>query len=478
MRSLRARAFAAITAAILASVGVTLILAVVLVRRSVQDDALKALARQATLVAKQQPALAAARPPTSLGVFFKTQQERLAILPLPQAAILLPPAGSAAIRAGRPAQGSVEVGGRRYLYAARRDGQRAIVLLRAAKLEASDWQPFTVAFAIAATVGAAIAGIVAFLLSGAVARPIRRVALASRALAAGERPGPLPLKGPDELASLGMAFNQMAEELAHARDAERSFLVSVSHELKTPLAVIRGHGEALLDGVIAVPKAAGIVVGEAKRLERLVRDLLDLARLNQHTFTVTPEPVDLAQLVHEAHGRHEAEARRIGVSLVAEARAPAPAIADPDRILQVLSNLIENALRSTPTAGVITVTAEPGGLTVADTGPGLAPEDLPRAFERFFLYNRHATNRAVGTGLGLAIVKELTEAMQGTITVQTAPGQGTRFVIQIPGAPAPPDASTSVRTNPAHPPRSPSGKAGAGSTTGSTRLHPTDAAKQ
>jgi two-component system, OmpR family, sensor kinase len=439
VRSLRARAFAAIAVAVLASVAVTLILAVVLVRRSVEHDALKALARQVTLVAEQQRALPSG-PPPGVGVFFKTQQERLAILPLPQAAILLPPAGSAALRAGRPAQGSVDVGGRHYLYAARREGQRAIVLLRAAKLEASDWRPFTVAFAIAAAVGATIAGIVAFLLSGAVARPIRRVALASRALAAGEQPGPLPVKGPEELASLGNAFNQMAEELAQAREAERLFLLSVSHELKTPLALIRGHGEALVDGVIAVPKAADIVVAEAKRLERLVRDLLDLARLNQHTFTVAPEPVDLAELVREAHGRHAPEARRLGVSLVAQTPDAAPAIADPDRILQVLSNLIENALRSTPATGVVTLTSEPGGIAVADTGPGLAPEDLPRAFERFFLYNRHPANRGVGTGLGLAIVKELTEAMHGSITVQTAPGQGTRFVIRIPTAPAPDEA--------------------------------------
>jgi len=440
LRSLRAREFAAIAIAVLASVGVTLILAVVLVRRSVQHEALKALARQAALVATQQPALRAGQQPTSLGVFFETQQERLAILPLPQAAILLPPAGSAALRAGRPAQGLVEVGGRGYLYAARPDGQRAIVLLRAAKLEASDWHPFTIAFAIAATVGAALAAIVAFLLAGTVARPIRRVALASRALAAGEQPRLLPVNGPDELASLGKAFNQMAENLAQAGDAERSFLLSVSHELKTPLALIRGHGEALLDGVITVPKAAGIVVGEAKRLERLVRDLLDLARLNQRTFAVTPQPVDLAQLVDEALVRHEAEARRVGVSLLAETPAPAPAIADPDRIPQVLSNLIENALRSTPAGGAVTVAAEPSRLTVTDTGPGLAPGDVPRAFERFFLYNRHATNRAVGTGLGLAIVKELTEAMEGTVTVQSVPGQGTRFVVRLPRAPAPGEA--------------------------------------
>jgi two-component system OmpR family sensor kinase len=435
LRSLRAREFAAIAIVVLASVGVTLVLAVVLVGRSVQNEALKALARQAALIAEQQRAAPDGQL-TNLGVFFETQQERLAILSLPQAALLIPPAGGASLRAGRPAQGSVEVGGQRYLYAARPTGQRAIVLLRSAKLEASARRPFTIAFGIAAAVGAGIAAIAAFLLAAAVARPITRVALASQRLAAGERPGPLPVKGSDEVAALASAFNRMADDLQRAKDAERSFLLSVSHELKTPLASIRGHGEALLDGVMEVPKAAGVVVGEAKRLERLVRDLLDLARLNQRAFAVTPQAVDLALLVEEALVRHQAESRRVGVSLVAETPTAAPALADPDRILQVLSNLIENALRCTPAGGVVTVAAEPGGLTVADTGPGLAPDDLPHAFERFFLYSRYATNRAVGTGLGLAIVKELTEAMEGSITVQSTPGLGTRFVIRLPAAPA------------------------------------------
>ncbi len=240
------------------------------------------------------------------------------------------------------------MGGRGYLYAADRSGQRAIVLLRSAKLEASDWRPFTLAFAIAAAAGAALAAIAAFFLAGAVARPIRRVATASGQLAAGERPGPLPVSGSDEVAALAAAFNQMAEELDRAKDAERSFLLSVSHELKTPLSTIRGHGEALLDGVIDPPRVGAVVVAEAKRLERLVRDLLDLARLNQRVFAVSPQSVDLAGLAEEAVDRHAGEARRVGVSLAADAPGRAPAIADPDRVLQVLANLIENAVRTTP----------------------------------------------------------------------------------------------------------------------------------
>ncbi len=427
------RAFVAIAVAVLVSVGVTLVLAAVLVRRSVRHDAIQALARQAALIAEQQRAKpSGAQGLSTLGDFFETQEERLAIISLPQAALLLPPQATASLRAGRPAQGSVDVGGREYLYATSRNGQQAIVLLRSAKLEASDWRPFTIAFGIAAAAGAGLAAIAAFLLAGAVARPIRRVAVASRQLAAGERPGPLPVSGSAEVASLATAFNQMTEELDRAKDAERSFLLSVSHELKTPLSAIRGHGEALLDGVIAAPRAGAVVVAEARRLERLVRDLLDLARMNQRVFSITSHSVDLAQLANEAIDRHEGEARRVGVSLAADTPGSAPATADPDRVLQVLANLIENAVRTTPAGGSVTVAAALGELSVADTGPGIAPGDVPHAFDRFYLHSRYAANRAVGTGLGLAIVKQLTEAMGGSVTVQSAAGRGTTFTVRLP----------------------------------------------
>jgi two-component system sensor histidine kinase BaeS len=434
VKSLRARGFVSIAVAILVAVGVSLAIAALLVRHSSRQEALKALERQTALIAAQQRATPGGQQLTNLGAFFETQQERLAIISIQQATLLLPPSAAEALRAGRVVHGSVDVSGKHYLFAARPEGRQAIVLLRAAKLEASDWHPFALAFVIAAAVGAALAALAAFLLAGAVTRPIRRVAQASRRLAAGERPSPVPVEGSTELASLASAFNQMADDLERAKDAERSFLLSVSHELKTPLAAIRGHGEALLDGVIELPKGAGVVVQEAKRLERLVRDLLDLGRLNQRSFAVSLQPVDLAELVEEALHRHEAEAERLGISLVADASGPAPATADPDRVLQVLSNLIENALRSTPAGGEIALGAAAGSLTIADTGPGLAPDDLSRAFERFFLYRRYAQNRAVGTGLGLAIVKELTEAMGGSVTVESTPGRGTSFVVRLPEA--------------------------------------------
>ena len=433
MNSLRAREFAAISVAVVAAVGVTLIVAAMLVRSSARNEALSSLARQASLFATQQRAApASATKLTSLGAFFDTQQERLAILSLPQAALLLPPEGGDALRADRPAQGSVVVGGQRYLYAAHPERKQAVVLLRPAKLASSDLRPFTIAFGIAAAVGAVIAAIAAFWLARAVSRPIERVSDASLALAAGERPGPLPVAGSTEVAALATSFNQLAADLDHARDAERSFLLSVSHELKTPLAAIRGHGEALIDGVMTVPKAAAVIVQESKRLERLVRDLLDLARLNQHSFSVHPREIDLSAVVAQAVSRHGAESARVGVSLTGETNGRTPAIADPDRLLQVLSNLIENSLRSTPAGGSVVVAVRPGIVTVSDTGPGLEPDELPHAFERFYLHSRHARNGGVGTGLGLAIVKELTEAMGGTVAVESEPGRGTAFTLELP----------------------------------------------
>jgi len=430
MNSLRTREFAAIALAVVAAVGVTLVLAAVLVRSSARSAALDSLAREAALTAEQQRSAPTGL--TSLGAFYETQQQQLSILSIPQAALLLPAPAGAALRAGKPARGSVTVGGKDYLFASHPAGSKAVVLLRSTKLESSDLHPFTVAFAIAAAVGAAIAAIAAFLLARAVSRPIERVSDASLALAAGERPGPLPVTGSTEVANLATSFNKLAEDLDRARDAERTFLLSVSHELKTPLAAIRGHGEALLDGVMTVQKAAGVVVAESKRLERLVRDLLDLARLNQRSFSVHPREVDLNAVVAQAVSRHEPESTRVGVALLGETNGRSPAVADPDRALQVLSNLIENALRSTPAGGSVTVAARPGELVVSDTGPGIAAEELPHAFERFFLYSRYASNRAVGTGLGLAIVKELTEAMNGTVAVESEPGRGTTFTVHLP----------------------------------------------
>ena len=253
VNSLRARQFAAIAVAIVAAVGVTLILAVLLVRSSAKHEALKSLARQAALIAAQHEQ----RRPQQLDEPRRLLRHAAGAArdPLDPAGRAAPPARrrGASSAPGEPAQGSLTVGG--HALPLRRPPRRQ-ARGRAAPARRSSkpptCEPFTIAFAIAAAVGAAIAAVVAFLLARAVARPIERVSEASLALAAGDRPGPLPVTGSTEVAALAASFNRLADDLDRARAAERSFLLSVSHELKTPLAAIRGHGEALLDGVMTI----------------------------------------------------------------------------------------------------------------------------------------------------------------------------------------------------------------------------------
>lgn len=437
LRSLRSRIFATIAISVLASIGLMLGVGVVLVRDSSREQALVQLARQADLLAAREGSQTATDSRfADLGTFLSTQEERVAILPVRDAALLIPPKGGAGLLNGVPVRGLVDVRGTRFLYAAQPVGTQAIVLLRAERLAAGDWRPFGYALLFAGIVGAIFAAAGAFVLARTVARPIRLAAAASRDLAAGSHENPLAETGPEEVVQLAVSFNHMATELDRAREAERAFLLSVSHELKTPLAAIKGHAEALLDEVIA-PDEAGEVIGrEATRLERLVQDLLDLARLRARRFSARDDALDLARVTAETARRFGEKARALGIDLEISADAVKPAAGDHDRLLQVVSNLVENALRVTPAGGRVAVTATGTTLLVDDTGPGIDPADLDRAFERFHLHAKRAENRGVGTGLGLAIAHELTAAMGGTIAVESELGRGTRFTVTLRPAPA------------------------------------------
>ena len=284
---------------------------------------------------------------------------------------------------------------------------------------------------IAAAAGGLLAALAAFLLARRIARPIDRVSAAARSLTRGTHPEPVPIEGAAEIATLAGSFNELAAQLRQAQEAERNFLLSVSHELKTPLTAIRGYAEAVEDGAVDPRDAAATVASEARRLERLVRDLLDLARMNRTDFSVLNAEIDLADVVQDAVRRYEQQAESFGVELHAVAGGPAPALADADRVLQVVSNLVENALRLTPPGGEVRVVAAPGVLRVEDTGPGLAEADAEHAFERFYLHERYGLERQVGTGLGLAIVKELTLAMGGDVDVESSPGTLTVFTVRL-----------------------------------------------
>ena len=429
---LRSRLYLGIAGTVVVSLVVTVVAGALLTRRSLESTALGSLERQVELIATQRRQAPTRDVESELGRFLATEEQRLAILSPEQAELLLPETAAARLEAGRDASGKVSVRGTQFLYAARRSGDEAIVLLRPAASQAADWTPFALGLGLAGLVGAALAAIVALLLARAVSRPIARVSEASRALAEGERPDPLPVAGPREVATLAASFNHLSGELDKAQDAERAFLLSVSHELKTPLTAIRGHAEALEDGVLE-PGAAGFVIErEARRLERLVGDLLDLARLRRRSFSVRAEPLDLAELAELAVQRHEVAARSFRVGLQTLPEPDARAVGDPDRVLQALSNLVENALRSTPAGGTVRILAGPGRLDVVDDGPGLAEADLSRAFERFYLYDRARDGRRVGTGLGLAIVRELAVAMGGEALVRSTPGVGSTFSLVLP----------------------------------------------
>ena len=365
------------------------------------------------------------------------QGERVTSVVLSKPSPLLSDEQRRKLRSGRGVQGRVRINGDKTLFAARLVNRKALVLLRPAGLRSSDWLPFLEGLLLAGLLGASLAAVASVLLARRIARPVRRVAEASRSLAAGTSPAPVPVESRDELGSLAASFNDMADQLARAREAEKSFLLSVSHELKTPLTAIRGYAEGLREGAVDAEEAGDILAREAGRLERLVHDLLDLARMNRSEFAVHRDPIDLAEVAREAARRYGQQAEEYGVLLEVDAEHPSPARGDADRALQVLSNLVENALRSTPSGGTVRVSAGPGELAVSDTGQGLAAEDLPRAFERFFLYSRCAgSGRGVGSGLGLAIVKELSEAMGGSVAVESAVGSGTTFTFSLASVPA------------------------------------------
>ena len=431
--SLRTRLFAAIVLIVLLSVGIALVIGALLTRRAVERSAQRNLARQTDLLAERERAsLLAFSRLKAVESALAAQGERIAVVNLGVSSPFLPDEARAEVRAGREAQGRVVVDGTEYFYAARLVSRRALVILRPTSLSAQASRPYLQGLGIAALTGALLAALVSLLLARAIARPVRRVAAASRALGQERSPPAVPVEGPPEVAALARSFNEMAVQLSRAREAERNFLLSVSHELKTPLTAIRGYAEALAEGAVPPDEAAETVAREASRLERLVQDLLDLARMNKSEFTIRREVIDLGEAAQQAASRHEVQARAFDVALEAVAEGEAPAIGDADRMLQVVSNLVENALRVTPPGGRVRVVATPGSLVVEDDGPGLKPDELARAFDRFFLWSRYGSERRVGTGLGLAIVKELVEGMGGSVAVESEPGRGARFTVRLP----------------------------------------------
>lgn len=320
-----------------------------------------------------------------------------------------------------------------------RDTSRGpVVLARRSSLRPGERRAYRGSLLAAGISGVLLSAIASIALSRRLSRPIRRIAEATHAIASGRTGVHVTTESDGELRRLAGAFNTMADGLDAARAKEKQFVMSVSHDLKTPLTGIRGYAEALRDEAVDPATAAEAIEEEAQHLQRLIQDLLDLAQIGRHDFAAERKPVDLADIAEEARRRHAPVADRLDISLESEALGDTGVQADYGRVLQATSNLAENALRSTPPGGTVRITARDHRIEVSDTGPGLDPDDLPHALERYYLHRKYATALPVGTGLGLAIVDELARAMDGRVEVRSTPGAGATFVLELlPAAPAP-----------------------------------------
>jgi signal transduction histidine kinase len=297
------------------------------------------------------------------------------------------------------------------------------------------WGYFFLVSAATLMVGA----VVAARLASRASRPLRGAVAASQRIAGGALDAAVPVDRHDypEIKSLAESINAMAAALARSKGLERQFLMSVSHDLRTPLTSIRGFAEAISEGAVPDEKeAAGVIASESRRLERLVGDLLDLARLDSRQFTLHLQPVDAGAVLADTAMGFRPVLEREGLALDT-ALAPAARLwtrADPDRLAQVIANLVENAFCFATTK--VRVVARRAGasieLAVEDDGPGIPARELKQVFERLYQSSRPATRRQ-GSGLGLAIVAELVEAMGGTVTAEspvTGAG-GTRMTISL-----------------------------------------------
>jgi two-component system sensor histidine kinase BaeS len=296
-------------------------------------------------------------------------------------------------------------------------------------------------------IGAVLACIaISYVLARQLTRPMREIQATARKLAAGDLSARAVVPGhtDDDIAALASTLNTMASQLEQARGSERAFLLSISHDLRTPLTSIRGYAEALADGTLddsdpeARARAASVITSEARRLERLVRDLLDLSRLDSHQFSLHPRHCDASDVVAETAEAFVPAANDMGVALHVHRNGAINADLDPERLAQIVANLVENALKYARNQVEVFVDHDGTDVAVAvvDDGPGVSSTDLPRVFERLYV-GRDAPGRAVGTGLGLAIVRELTHAMGGDARAEAATNGGSRFVVHVPAGAAP-----------------------------------------
>ena len=273
-----------------------------------------------------------------------------------------------------------------------------------------------------------------------ISQPLHKITEAADQVAAGNYQSITP-SGPEEVVNLARAFNEMITRVKDTQESQQDFVANVSHELKTPLTSIQGFGAAIRDGTASTPEeidqAAGIIVQESGRMHRMVMELLELARLDAGTAEIDRQALNLRALLREVTRGLKIQARRAEVTLEENLQPLPTCVGDRDRLVQVLVNLLDNAIQHTPPGGrVIIKSGTRQGkiiVQVIDTGEGIPPEELPRILERFYQVDKSRTKqKASGSGLGLAISKEIVEAHGGRIQVESELGRGSRFVVELP----------------------------------------------
>lgn len=315
-----------------------------------------------------------------------------------------------------------------------------LVVLIGTDLDLIPWSDVLARFAWGILLGMLLAGLVAAGLARRLSRRVEPLQHASRDIAGGDFTVRVDVgDGSDEITEVERAFNEMAGQLEAARHRERQFLVSVGHDLRTPLTTIAGYAEAMQEGRVSeadLDRVAGVLGTEAGRLRRLVEDLMLLSRIESREFGLRRESVDLGAHLKGVLDAFRPRADTAKVGLDDDIESVGFIDTDPDRVAQIVGNLLENALRYTPEAGRVALSLRrvPAGvsITVSDTGPGIDPADLPHIFERLYVTARYRPVRPEGSGLGLSIVRELVDAMGGLTTVSSELGKGTSIVVTLP----------------------------------------------
>ena len=289
-----------------------------------------------------------------------------------------------------------------------------------------------------ALIGAILALLLGIFLSRTITRPIRELTQATHAVSEGDLTQQVTIQSKDEIGELGKAFNKMSAELSRLVEARKQMTADIAHELRTPLSLIIGHAEAVHDGVLPpTQENFEIIREEASRLDHLVEDLRTLSLADAGELSINPQSVEPGRLLQDVASRFQVEAKKKNIKLELDVASGLPTLElDPGRITQVLTNIVDNALRHTPGNGIIRLSAIKIGehveLSIHDCGPGLSTADLEHIFERFYRADASRRREDGGSGLGLAIAKSIVQLHNGQLSAESETGKGLKVIISLP----------------------------------------------